>query len=226
MNVLLIEDEPRVADFIDRGLRAESHGVTHAMKGADGLELGRMGEFDVIILDLMLPDLHGYEVCRQLRGHGVLTPILMLTAMDAAEDRVKGLRLGADDYLPKPFDFDELLARMEALVRRAKHFPPQPDLLRLEDLVIDRDQKEVRRAGETIALTTKELAILELLMSAPGRVFSRTRILNQIWGYTEDPLTNVVDVYIARLRRKVDGKDRRPLIETVRGHGYRLRPGE
>lgn len=225
MNVLLIEDEPRVADFIERGLRAENHGVSRAATGAEGLDLAS-GEFDVIILDLMLPDLHGFEVCRRLRAANVLTPILMLTAMDTSDDRVKGLRIGADDYLPKPFDFDELLARMEALVRRASNFQPSNNVLTVEDLTLDRDRMAVHRAGELINLTAKELAILELMMSSPGRVFSRTRILNQIWGYTEDPLTNVVDVYIARLRRKVDGENHEALIETVRGHGYRMRAKE
>ncbi|MDX2318080.1 MAG: response regulator transcription factor, partial [Hyphomicrobiaceae bacterium] len=181
------------------------------------------GEFDVIILDLMLPDIHGYEVCQRLRQDGIHTPILMLTAMDALEDKIKGIKIGADDYLTKPFDFDELLVRMEALVRRSHHFAPNSNVLKVADLELDRDLLEVTRDGDTIKLTAKELAIIELLMGAPGRVFSRTRILNQVWGYSEDPLTNVVDVYIARLRRKIDTDGRKPLIETVRGHGYRLK---
>jgi DNA-binding response OmpR family regulator len=225
MNVLLVEDEPRVADFINRGLRAENHGVTVAGTGAEGIELTKTGEFDVIILDLMLPDMHGYDVCQRLRLQGDHTPILMLTAMDTLEDKIKGLRIGADDYLAKPFDFDELLARIEALVRRSHHFAPSSNVLQVGDLVLDRELIEVRRGGEPIKLTAKELAILELLMSAPGRVFSRTRILNQVWGYSEDPLTNVVDVYIARLRRKIDTPGRPALLETVRGHGYRLKAG-
>lgn len=223
MNVLLVEDEPRVADFIDRGLRAENHGVTVAPTGGEGVDLAKTGEFDVIVLDLMLPDMHGYDVCQRLRQEGHHTPILMLTAMDALDDKIKGIKIGADDYLTKPFDFDELLVRIEALVRRAQHFAPNSNVLRVADLELDRELLEVKRGGEPIKLTAKELAILELLMSAPGRVFSRTRILNQVWGYSEDPLTNVVDVYIARLRRKIDTKAREPLIETVRGHGYRLK---
>lgn len=223
MNVLLVEDEPRVADFINRGLRAENHGVSVAATGGEGVELAKTGEFDVIILDLMLPDMHGYDVCQRLRSEGDHTPILMLTAMDTLEDKIKGLKIGADDYLAKPFDFDELLARMEALVRRSHHFAPSTNVLQVADLALDRELIEVRRGGEPIKLTAKELAILELLMSAPGRVFSRTRILNQVWGYSEDPLTNVVDVYIARLRRKIDTPGRAPLLETVRGHGYRLK---
>lgn len=223
MNVLLIEDEPRVADFINRGLRAENHGVSVAATGGEGIELTKTGEFDVIILDLMLPDMHGYDVCQRLRSEGDHTPILMLTAMDTLEDKIKGLKIGADDYLAKPFDFDELLARIEALVRRSHNFAPSSNVLQVADLALDRELIEVRRGGEPIKLTAKELAILELLMSAPGRVFSRTRILNQVWGYSEDPLTNVVDVYIARLRRKIDTPGRAPLLETVRGHGYRLK---
>ncbi len=226
MNILLVEDEPRVADFIDRGLRAENHGVAVAPSGREGIDLAKTGDFDVIVLDLMLPDMHGYDVCQRLRLGGDHTPILMLTAMDAAEDKIKGLRIGADDYLTKPFDFDELLARLEALARRAHRFAPNSNILQVADLVLDRDLLEVRRGEEVIKLTAKELAILELLMSAPGRVLSRTRILNQVWGYSEDPLTNVVDVYIARLRRKIDTAGRDPLIDTVRGHGYRLKaPG-
>ncbi len=223
MNILLVEDEPRVADFIDRGFRAENHGVTVAPTGREGIDLAKTGDFDVVVLDLMLPDMHGYDVCQRLRLEGNHTPILMLTAMDAAEDKIKGLKIGADDYLTKPFDFDELLARLEALARRAHNFAPSSNILQVADLVLDRDLLEVRRGEEVIKLTAKELAILELLMSAPGRVLSRTRILNQVWGYSEDPLTNVVDVYIARLRRKIDTEGRDPLIDTVRGHGYRLK---
>ena len=148
VNVLLVEDEPRVADFIDRGLRAENHGVTVAPSGAEGVELAKTGEFDVIMLDLMLPDMHGYDVCQRLRLEGDHTPILMLTAMDTLEDKIKGLRVGADDYLAKPFDFDELLARIEALVRRSHHFAPSSNVVQVADLVLDRDLLEVKRGGE------------------------------------------------------------------------------
>lgn len=222
MNVLLVEDERRVADFVQRGLRAEGHATTPARTGREGLELGRGADFDVIILDLMLPEMHGLEVCQRLRSAGVLTPILVLTAMDGIEDRVEGLRLGADDYLTKPFAFDELIARLEALVRRARNFEVESSRIELADLVFDRETLEVHRGGERIELTAKELAILELLLSAPGKVFSRQRILSLVWGYTADPLTNVVDVYIARLRKKIDVAGVLPLIETVRGHGYRI----
>jgi DNA-binding response OmpR family regulator len=222
MNVLLIEDESRVSEFIDRGLRAEGHGVTHAANGQDGLELGSNADFDVIIVDLMLPDIHGYDVCQRLRHNRVLTPILILSALDRPDDRVRGLRFGADDYLTKPFDFEELLARLEALVRRAKNFPSEESKLKIGGLAFDRDLLEVRLNERRIELTAKELALLELLMSSPGKVFSRTRILNNVWGYSEDPLTNVVDVYIARLRKKFDCNRKQRLIETVRGRGYRM----
>ena len=144
MNVLLVEDEPRVADFIDRGLRAENHGVTVASSGSEGVELAKTGEFDVIVLDLMLPDMHGYDVCQRIRLEGDHTPILMLTAMDATEDKIKGLKTGADDYLTKPFDFDELLARIEALVRRSHNFAPSSNVLQVADLVLDRELLEVQ----------------------------------------------------------------------------------
>ena len=148
MNVLLVEDEPRVADFINRGLRAENHGVTVAATGTEGVDLAKTGEFDVIVLDLMLPDMHGYDVCQRLRLEGDHTPILMLTAMDTLEDKIKGLRVGADDYLAKPFDFDELLARIEALVRRSHNFAPSSNVLQVGDLVLDRELIEVKRGGE------------------------------------------------------------------------------
>jgi DNA-binding response OmpR family regulator len=149
VNVLLVEDEPRVADFIDRGLRAENHGVTVAGTGGEGVDLAKTGEFDVIVLDLMLPDMHGYDVCQRLRQEGDRTPILMLTAMDTLEDKIKGLKIGADDYLAKPFDFDELLVRLEALVRRSHNFAPTSNILQIADLVLDRDLLEVRRGGAT-----------------------------------------------------------------------------
>lgn len=223
MNVLLIEDETRVAEFIDRGLRAENHGVTSVQTGAAGIDRARSRDFDIIVLDLMLPDLHGFDVCQQLRYAGVLTPILMLTAMDHLDDRIKGLRLGADDYMTKPFDFEELLARLEALVRRSRNFENDQGRLTVGDLVFERDTLQVTRGPRSVSLSAKELALLELLMNSPGKVFSRTRILNNVWGYTKDPLTNIVDVYVARLRKKVDLEGFQPLIETVRGHGYRLR---
>lgn len=224
MNLLVVEDDPRVADFLARGLRAEGYLITVARTGPEGLELGRSQPFDLIVLDLMLPGLSGLEVCQELRARQVLTPILMLTALDTTEDKIKGLRLGADDYLIKPFDVDELLARIEALIRRNRGFTADSKQLVVGDLVFDRETLTVRRGAHPIELTAKELALLELLMSAPGKVFSRERILNRVWGYAEDPLTNVIDVYIRRLRGKIDDGHTLPLIKTLRGIGYKLDP--
>lgn len=231
MNILLIEDDNRIADFLMRGLRAEGYRPTHYRTGPEGLEaalqIGRQIDTPtLVILDLMLPGLTGIELCQRLRAGRVDIPILMLTAMGRTEDRVLGLRAGADDYLGKPFDFEELLARIEALFRRTGKSgslqTPRPNILRLGDLELDRSRAEVRRGGTRIVLTARELALLDLLMSAPGRVYSRERILANVWGAQTDPLTNVVDVYIRRLRRKLDEGQTRGTIETVRGLGYRI----
>jgi DNA-binding response OmpR family regulator len=224
MNLLLVEDEARVADFLERGLLAEGYTVMVAREGREGLNLARAYPFDLILLDLMLPDMSGLAVCQELRAKGIRAPILVLTALDTPQDKVKGLRLGADDYLTKPFDVDELLARIEALIRRSQGFPQQTPHLVVGDLVFDRESLTVQRDGETIVLTAKELAVLELLMSMPGKVLSRERILNTVWGYAEDPLTNVVDVYISRLRGKIDRAGGPTLIKTLRGLGYKLDP--
>lgn len=223
MNVLLIEDEERVADFIARGLRAERMNVSEARTGEEGLELALAMPFDVIILDLMLPVMPGLEVCQTLRQKGSTTPILILTALGSVEDRIKGLRLGADDYLAKPFAFEELVVRIQALARRTSNYAVETADLQVADLVFSRTTLQVARGGEAITLTAKELAVLELLMTAPGKVFSREKILNNVWGYSEDPLTNVVEVYVARLRKKIDVEGKHPLIENLRGLGYRIR---
>jgi DNA-binding response OmpR family regulator len=234
MNVLLIEDDQRIADFLQRGLRAEGLRVQIARNGRDGLacamdawkDLKEGGTVTLIILDLMLPDIPGMEVCQTLRASLVQLPILMLTALSTVEDRIAGLRLGADDYLCKPFDFEELLARIEALGRRGRDIKAAPaTLLKVADLELDRLTMKASRAGRVLALTVRELALLELLMSAPGRLFSRERILANVWGVNEDPLTNIVDVYIARLRSKIDDGQSTPLIQTQRGLGYRLEAG-
>lgn len=222
MRVLVIEDERRVREFIARGLRAERWTVSEAASGLDGLELARGGGFDVIILDLMLPGVPGLDVCRILRTEGLSTPILMLTALDDVADKVEGLRAGADDYLAKPFHFEELIARLQALTRRRVPSTPGESELIVGDLVLDLETMEVRRGSREIRLTVKELAILELLMRAPGKVMSRQRILAAVWGSNEDPLTNIVDVYMARLRKRIDADEPQALLETVRGHGYRL----
>jgi DNA-binding response OmpR family regulator len=222
MNLLIVEDDARVADFLSRGLKAEGYGVRVAITGPEGLAQGQCPEIDAIILDVMLPGLSGMDVCQQLRRIGVFKPILMLSALSALEEKVEGLGLGADDYLAKPFAFDELLARIAALLRRARGFDSRSPVLQVGDLIFNREQMNVARGERKIDLTAKELAILELLMNEPGKVFSRERILSLVWGYDCDPLTNIVDVYIARLRRKIDLPGERPLIATVRGFGYRL----
>lgn len=224
MNLLLVEDDPRIVEFLGRGLRAEGHQVVVAGDGESGLEQGRDSRFDAIILDIMLPKMDGREVCRTLRVGKVATPILMLTAMDSTDDVVRGLRMGADDYMTKPFSFDELLARLDSIVRRKSDTPParSGNLLTAKDLVFDRDALIVTRGEETIELTSLEYALLEFLMTEVGKVVSRARILQNVWGVSEDPLTNVVDVYIRRLRTKIDDGFDTKLINTIRGRGYRL----
>jgi len=221
-SILIVEDDPRVADFLVRGLKAEGFAVQHARTGPQGLELARRGDLALLVLDLMLPGINGLELCQTFRAEGGQTPVLMLTAMSTTEDKVNGLRLGADDYLTKPFDFEELLARIEALLRRGRDLRPRVTTLRVADLVLDRESMRVERAGQPITLTAKELAFLELLMSAPGRVYSRERILANVWGTHEDPLTNIVDVYVRRLRMKIDDGHAVQLLQTVRGLGYRI----
>ncbi|GKS82520.1 response regulator transcription factor [Acidovorax sp. SUPP2522] len=222
MNILVVEDDPRVADFLLRGLKAEGYSVELARNGPDGLALARTGDPGLLLLDLMLPGLSGLELCQTLRSEGRHVPVLMLSALSNTEDKVNGLRLGADDYLTKPFAFEELLARIEALMRRGREQRQRASTLQVADLVLDLERMQASRAGQPIALTAKELAFLELLMSAPGRVYSRERILSNVWGTNEDPLTNVVDVYVRRLRAKIDEGHAISLLKTVRGFGYRL----
>jgi DNA-binding response OmpR family regulator len=222
MRILIIEDEARVADFLDRGLRAEGHFCVLADDGAEGLDLALEGDFDIIILDLMLPTLHGLEVCQRLRIQGKNTPVLMLTALDGTENVVRGLRMGADEYMTKPFAFEELLARIDVLARRGPVLLEESNCLTVGRVEFDRGSLRVSVDGQPIHLTAKELAILELLMSHPNTLFSRERILNNVWGLQHDPQTNVVDVYIGRLRKKIDPELGASLIETVRGLGYRI----
>ena len=222
MNILLVEDEARVADFIRRGLSAEGWGVTHASDGETALELLSASPFDAIILDLMLPGISGQDVCRRLRARENATPILMLSALDSTDERIAGLKLGADDYLPKPFDFDELIARLESLHRRTQRYnvKQDADLLDCDGVIFDKRSLTVLIDQMPIELSGKERDILLLLMSNKGRTFSRERILNAVWGISADPLTNVVDVYIGRLRRKLRQHGGR--IVTLRNVGYRF----
>lgn len=222
MNILVVEDEHRVADFITRGLRSEGWTAEHASTGELALDFMLNHEFDVVLLDLMLPGMSGQDVCRKMRARSNHTPVLMLSALDAVDERIAGLKLGADDYLTKPFDFDELVARIEALVRRKTDFQSTAlsSILRFDDLELDVKSHRVSIGENEIEMTSKERGLLTLFMANPGKVFARERILNAVWGSQEDPLTNVIDVYIARLRKKLGDHGR--LIKTVRGHGYRF----
>ena len=221
MRLLLIEDDSRVARFIQKGLAAERYRVELATNGPDGIEMGLTGVYDVILLDRILPGESGIEVCRQLRENEIKTPILMLTAKDSIEDKVMGLGVGADDYLTKPFAFEELLARIQALLRRPGELNLSPTLT-VADLTLDNNTHEVKRAGQAIELTATEFALLEYLMRRANRVLSRTLIEEQVWSYHHDPSSNVVDVYIRRLRAKIDDGFEPKLIHTKRGAGYLL----
>lgn len=222
MHILLVEDDARVARFIANGLKAEGMQCTIAPDGPSGLEHAFMGDQDAIILDRMLPKLDGMTLCQRVRAKGLSTPILMLTAMDDVEDRIAGLRAGADDYLVKPFDFDELLARLESILRRGSAVPNSSEIT-VGKLSLDVDSRTLSVAGKVIPVTQREFDLLRLLASSAGKYWSRERILNRVWGTTSDPDTNVVDVYIGRLRRKLaDDSEADVEIETQRGVGYRL----
>jgi len=220
MRLLLIEDERKVADFVARGLRAERYAVDVAGDGTQGWEMASGVDYDLIILDLMLPGLNGTELLRRLRRKGGKVAVLVLTARDATRDKVENFEAGADDYLTKPFAFAELLVRIKALLRR----PPagRNHVLRVGDLEIDRLTQQVRRAGKRIELTSKEYALLEYLSAHPGRVLSRTMIIEHVWDQSFEGLTNIVDVYVRHLRSKVDDPFPTKLIHTVRGAGYSL----
>ncbi|HEX9580626.1 MAG TPA: response regulator transcription factor [Gemmatimonadales bacterium] len=221
MKVLVVEDDRTVGQFVQRGLEEQRIQVDLVADGAAALERASQGPYDVVVLDLRLPGLSGGEVLRTLRDRGVATPVLVLTAQDALESKVQALRIGADDYVTKPFAFEELLARVEALGRRPKALAPP--VLEVQDLRIDTGSRDVRRGGTVIELTPKEYAVLEYLVRNHDRVLSRTLITEYAWGYHFDPGTNIVDVVINRLRKKVDQSARRKLIHTVRGVGYVLK---
>jgi len=221
MRLLVVEDEARIASFIRRGLEEERHAVDVAPDGDDAVHLATLNDYDVILLDVLLPRKNGLAVCRELRARNVSAPILMLTAKDSVEDRVAGLRIGADDYLTKPFAFDELLARIDALVRRQSL--DRSPVLRVADLTLDPLTHEAHRAGRLIELTNKEYALLAFLMRRPGQVLTRTQIAEQIWDMDFDNESNVIDVYIRYLRKKIDADGARPLIHTVRGAGYTMK---
>lgn len=220
MRVLLVEDEARMARFITRGLREQAYAVDVALDGEDALYQASINTYDVIILDVMIPEKDGFEVCRELRAAGQRTPILMLTARDAVEDRIAGLDTGADDYLTKPFEFGELLARLRALLRRGSEI--RPENITVADLEIDTRGQRVWRGRRAIELTTKEYALLEYLARNAGKVVGREEIAEHVWDENFDPFSNLIEVYVNRLRRKIDDGGERSLIQTRRGAGYML----
>jgi two-component system OmpR family response regulator len=221
MRILVVEDDVKMAGLLHRGMVEEGHAADVARHGDDALWMARAVEYDAIVLDLLLPGIDGFEVCRRLREGGVWTPVLMLTARDSVEDRVAGLDAGADDYLQKPFSFAELSARLRALVRRGS--PERPTVLEVDDLRLDPATRQVWRNGTEINLSTKEFALLETFMRRPGDVLSRNVLLEHAWDYAYEQRSNVVDVYVRYLREKIDRPFDRDTIETVRGMGYRMR---
>ena len=221
MRVLIVEDEPKMAALLRRGLAAEGMAIDVAARGEDALPRAEATAYDVIVLDVMLPDIDGFEVCRRLRDAGVWAPVLMLTARDAVRDRVAGLDSGADDYLTKPFSYAEFLARLRALVRRGD--TERPVVLEAGGLRLDPATRQVWRGKEAIALSAKEFAVLETFMRRPGQVLSRFDLLEHAWDYEYENRSNVVDAYVRLLRKKIDRPFGTNSIETVRGSGYRLR---
>jgi len=224
VRILLVEDEPNAARILAKGLREEAYAVDVAEDGEGALELVSINAYDLIILDVMLPRKNGFEVCRVLRNDGSAVPILMLTARDALEDRVEGLDSGADDYLSKPFEFEELLARVRALLRRKPAL--YRDVMVVADLSVDTVARSVSRAGREVELTAKEFALLEYLIRRQGEVVSRTDISEHVWDKSYDPFSKVIEVFVQRLRRKIDENHSVKLIKTRRGEGYVLGSGE
>lgn len=223
MRILVIEDDKDVASFIRNGLVQAGCNVDHADNGRDGLFLATTESYDALVVDRMLPGIDGLTVIRTLRASANTTPVLILSALGEIDDRVKGLKAGGDDYLVKPFAFSELLARLEALARRAKASADAPStVLKAADLEMDLLRREVRRAGKPIELQPREFQLLEFLLRHVGQVVTRTMLLEGVWDYHFDPQTNVIDVHISRLRSKIDKSFDRPLLHTVRGAGYRL----
>ncbi len=226
MRVLIIEDEPQIAKYLQRVLEASNHFCVVARNGKTGYTLALSGDFDLVLLDLVLPEMHGHEVCQQLRMNKVNTPLIILSGMDSQGEIVAGLRMGADDYMTKPFSSEELMARIETIMRRNSAIANKNQNLRAGHLEFDRQSLSFTADGKRISMTAKELAIMELLMSHPETMFSRERILNNVWGLDMDPLTNAVDVHIGNLRKKIDRGDGESIIETVHGLGYRLNINE
>jgi DNA-binding response OmpR family regulator len=224
MRILIVEDDNKLAEFVARGLRAERYAVDLAANGRDGENYINSFAYDLLLLDLMLPQMNGTELLRRVRLTHSTLPVLVLTARDAIEDKVVHFEAGADDYLTKPFDFAELMARIKSLLRRTP--VERADVLRIADLELNRLTQTVKRQGHRIDLTVKEYAVLEYLMHSPGRVFSRTMIVNHVWDQSFEAVTNIVDVYVRYLRKKIDEPFPRKLIHTVRGVGYCVREAD
>ena len=220
MRILVVEDEHAAAEVLAKGLREHAYAVDVAVDGTTALEQASVNDYDLIVLDLLLPRISGLDVCRRLRGDGIAAPILMLTARGEPDERVQGLDAGADDYLPKPYHFPELLARVRALLRRGPALTPS--VLSFHDLTVDTRARRVQRAGRVIALTTKEYALLEYLLRRQGEVACRADIAEHVWDDSFDPMSNLIEVYIQRLRRKIDDDHPVKLLHTQRGAGYSL----
>ena len=226
MRVLVVEDDPDVAAYLVKGLKEQGYTVDDAADGKNGLFLASSEDYDVMIVDRMLPGLDGLSIVKSVRAAGKTTPMLILSALGEVDDRVEGLRAGGDDYLVKPFAFSELLARLDALLRRGRQPAGAETSLRVADLELDRLSRIVTRGDKTIDLQPREYRLLEYLMSNAGRVVTRTMLLEQVWDYYFDPQTNVIDVHISRLRGKIDKGFDKPLLQTVRGAGYVIREPE
>lgn len=223
MRVLVVEDDNKIASFVVKGLKQSGFAVDRCSDGEEALVFARSTEFDVAVVDIMLPKLDGLTLIQQMRKDEIRTPVIILSAKASVDDRVKGLQAGGDDYLTKPFAFSELLARIQALIRRSSHVA-EPTKLSVGDLTLDLLSREVKRAGQTIELQSREFALLEYLMRNPGRAVTKTMLLEHIWDYSFDPQTNVVDVLVHRVRSKVDKDFPRKMIQTIRGVGYVLKP--
>ncbi|HET9616016.1 MAG: response regulator transcription factor [Rhodospirillaceae bacterium] len=224
MRLLIVEDDRDAADYLVKAFREVGHVADAATDGEDGLGMAADGEYDVLIIDRMLPKLDGLALIGGLRAKGVETPVLILSALGQVDDRIKGLRAGGDDYLPKPYSFAELLARVEVLSRR-RGGRGEETVLRVGDLVLDRMSREVKRGEEDVSLQPREFRLLEYLMKHAGQVVTRTMLLENVWDYHFDPQTNVIDVHISRLRSKIDKGFSQPLLHTIRGAGYMIRDG-
>ncbi|THB81093.1 MAG: DNA-binding response regulator [Desulfobacteraceae bacterium] len=225
MKILLVEDDEKISGFINKGLEASGFAVDRAYTGMDGLAFVETQSYDTLVIDIMLPELDGISLIQKIRGQGINTPIIVLSARDRVGDRIKGLEAGADDYLTKPFSFSELLARIQALIRRASNIT-DPMVLRYEDLRLDIVKREVKRSDSPIDLQPLEFSLLEYLLRNKERVVSKTMIMEHVWNYNFDPMTNVVEARICKLRDKVDKGFDPKLIHTVRGAGYVLKKGE